>query len=96
MARPIPLELPRRDPREELKCRLDNAPVKHAEAVLSAYEVIQGLYDRGVLDLPAGSSLEEEPVQRLLVLRERREQELDGEVAIRKLIPGGPDRAHAA
>jgi uncharacterized protein YjgD (DUF1641 family) len=55
MARPIPLKLPRRDPREELKCRLDNAPVKHAEAVLSAYEVIQGLYDRGVFDLVRGA-----------------------------------------
>jgi uncharacterized protein YjgD (DUF1641 family) len=55
MARPIPLQLPRHDPREELKSRLDNAPVEHAEAVLAAYEIIQGLYDRGVLDLVRGA-----------------------------------------
>jgi uncharacterized protein YjgD (DUF1641 family) len=55
MARPIPFELSRRDPREELKSRLNNAPVEHAEAVLSAYEVIQGLHDRGVLDLVRGA-----------------------------------------
>jgi uncharacterized protein YjgD (DUF1641 family) len=54
MARPIPFEVSRRDPREELTLRLDNAPVEHAEAVLSAYEVIQGLHDRGVLDLVRG------------------------------------------
>jgi uncharacterized protein YjgD (DUF1641 family) len=55
MARPIPFELSRRDPREELKSRLDNAPVEHAEALLSAYEVLQGLHDRGVLDLVRGA-----------------------------------------
>jgi uncharacterized protein YjgD (DUF1641 family) len=55
MARPIPFELSRRDPREELKSRLHNAPVEHAEAVLSAYEVIQGLHDRGMLDLVRGA-----------------------------------------
>ncbi len=54
MARPIPFELPRRDPREELQSRLQNAPVEHAEAVLAAYEVLQGLHDRGVLDLLRG------------------------------------------
>jgi uncharacterized protein YjgD (DUF1641 family) len=55
MARPIPFELSRRDPREELKSRLDNAPLEHAEAVLSAYEMIQGLHDRGVFDLVRGA-----------------------------------------
>jgi len=51
MARPIPFELPRRDPREELQSRLQNAPAEHAEAVLAAYEVLQGLHDSGVLDV---------------------------------------------
>src|SRR5262249_32936725 len=55
MARPIPFELPRRDPREELHSRLQNAPVEHAEAVLAAYEVLRGLHDRGVLDLMRGA-----------------------------------------
>jgi uncharacterized protein YjgD (DUF1641 family) len=50
MANPIPLELPKRDPREELRVRLDQAPVKHAEAVLAAFEVLQGLHDHGVLE----------------------------------------------
>ena len=55
MARPIPFEMPRRDPREELQSRLENAPAEHAEAVLAAYEVLQGLHDRGVLDLLRGA-----------------------------------------
>lgn len=51
MASPIPLELPRTDPRVALQARLENAPAAHAEALLAAYEVLQGLHDRGVLDL---------------------------------------------
>jgi uncharacterized protein YjgD (DUF1641 family) len=55
MSQPIPLELPRRDPREELRSRLDQAPVEHAEAILAAYEVLQGLHDRGILELMQGA-----------------------------------------
>ena len=55
MAQPIPIEFPDCNAREELIARLRNAPVKHAEAVLSAYEVLQGLHDRGVLDLLRGA-----------------------------------------
>ncbi|HEV7375348.1 MAG TPA: hypothetical protein VGN95_11565, partial [Pyrinomonadaceae bacterium] len=54
MARPIPLELPPRDPREELNSRLQQAPLEHAEAVLASYEVLQGLHDHGVLELMRG------------------------------------------
>ena len=54
MARPIPLELPKRDPREELRSRLEQAPVEHAEAVLAGFEVLQGLHDCGVLELLRG------------------------------------------
>jgi uncharacterized protein YjgD (DUF1641 family) len=54
MARPIPLHLPPRDPREELNSRLRQAPLEHAEAVLAAYEVLQGLHDKGVLELMRG------------------------------------------
>jgi uncharacterized protein YjgD (DUF1641 family) len=54
MARPIPLELPPRDSREELNSRLQQAPLEHAEAVLAAYEVLQGLHDSGVLELMRG------------------------------------------
>jgi len=55
MAQPIPLELPTRDPRAELQSRLLTAPVEHAEALLAAYEVLQGLHDRGVLELLRGT-----------------------------------------
>lgn len=54
MAPPIRLELPPRDPRAELKARLDAAPLAHAEAILSALEVLQGLHDRGALEIGRG------------------------------------------
>ncbi len=55
MAKPIPLELPASDPRAELQARLQNAPREHAEALLAAYEVLQGLHDRGVFELMRGA-----------------------------------------
>jgi uncharacterized protein YjgD (DUF1641 family) len=55
MARPIPLTAPLRDPRAELNARLESAPAEHAEAILAAYEVLQGLHDRGVLELLRGA-----------------------------------------
>jgi uncharacterized protein YjgD (DUF1641 family) len=54
MAQPIPLEVPPRNPREELRARLEHAPEEHAEAILAAYEALQALHDRGVLDLMRG------------------------------------------
>src|ERR1700752_1419210 len=54
MAKPIPLQLPQRDPREELRSRLDRAPLEHAEALLAGYEVLQGLHDCWVLELLRG------------------------------------------
>jgi uncharacterized protein YjgD (DUF1641 family) len=55
MAQPIPLDLPTRDPRVELQARLREAPLEHAQALLAAYEVLQGLHDRGVFDLLRGA-----------------------------------------
>ncbi|MDT7777689.1 MAG: hypothetical protein QOC99_201 [Acidobacteriota bacterium] len=55
MARPISLELPPRDPQRELNSRLQQAPMEHVEAVLAAYEVLQGLHDSGVLELLRGA-----------------------------------------
>src|SRR5258706_315868 len=55
MAQPIHLELPARNPRAELMTRLQNAPVEHAEALLSTYNVLQGLHDRGVLEILRGA-----------------------------------------
>jgi uncharacterized protein YjgD (DUF1641 family) len=54
MAKPIPLELPPRDPRAELRSRLEDAPQEHAEALLAAYEVLQGLHDKGMLETLRG------------------------------------------
>jgi uncharacterized protein YjgD (DUF1641 family) len=55
MARPITLELPKRDPQEELRSRLEKAPAEHAEALLAGFEVLQGLHDQGVLELLRGA-----------------------------------------
>src|SRR5882762_6481409 len=55
MAQPIPLEVPPRNPRAELRSRLEQAPQEHAEAVLAAYEVLQELHSRGVLDIMRGA-----------------------------------------
>jgi uncharacterized protein YjgD (DUF1641 family) len=54
MAKPIVLELPPRDPQEELRSRLERAPQEHAEALLAGYEVLQGLHDAGVLEFLRG------------------------------------------
>src|ERR1700739_3128771 len=46
---PIP-----RSAREELKRRVDAAPVEHADAVLSAYDLLQELHESGTLDVLRG------------------------------------------
>jgi uncharacterized protein YjgD (DUF1641 family) len=55
MALPIALEIPPRNPRAELRSRLEQAPEEHAEAVLAAYEVLQELHNRGVLEIMRGA-----------------------------------------
>src|ERR1700761_4614007 len=55
MARPISLELPRPDPREELRKRLEQAPVEHAEALLDSYELLETLHQHGVFELLRGA-----------------------------------------
>lgn len=55
MARPIPLQVPPRDPQRELNSRLQQVPLEHAEAVLAAYAVLQSLHDSGVLEVLRGS-----------------------------------------
>jgi uncharacterized protein YjgD (DUF1641 family) len=55
MAQAIPAAPRTRDLRAELHARIQNAPDEHAEAVLAAYEVLQGLHDRGVLELLRGA-----------------------------------------
>jgi uncharacterized protein YjgD (DUF1641 family) len=55
MAAPIRFESVRRDAREELSDRLEQAPGEHAEALLAIYDLLQGLHDRGVLDALNGA-----------------------------------------
>ena len=54
MSQPIRFDFPARDARSELQTRLQNAPLQHAEALLSGYDLLQHLHDRGVLDLLRG------------------------------------------
>ena len=56
MARPIGLEVAPRDPREELRKRLEEAPEQHAESLLESYELLQNLHDSGVLRLLRGAA----------------------------------------
>ena len=55
MARAIGLEVTPRDPREELRRKLEDAPEQHAEALLESYELLQSLHDAGVLRLLRGT-----------------------------------------
>src|ERR1700748_3448652 len=42
------------DRREDLIRRVEQAPVEHAEAVLAAYNLLQRLHEKGLLDLVNG------------------------------------------
>jgi uncharacterized protein YjgD (DUF1641 family) len=42
------------DSRDDLIRRVENAPVEHAEAILSAYELLQQLHEKGMLELFSG------------------------------------------
>ncbi len=55
MARPIALEIPPRDARDELRKRLEQAPMEHAEALLDGYELLEELHQHGVFDLLRGA-----------------------------------------
>jgi uncharacterized protein YjgD (DUF1641 family) len=55
MAQPIPLQVAPRDPQRELDVQLQQAPAKHAEAILAAYEVLQSMHDQGVLEVMRGT-----------------------------------------
>jgi len=67
MAQPILLNIPPRDPREALYRRLEEAPQEHAEALLAAYDVLQGLHDRGALELIKGALGSSDKVLQILV-----------------------------
>ena len=54
MAQPIAFDSPKRNFRNELRVRLEQAPDEHAEAILAGYEVLQGLHDNGILEVVRG------------------------------------------
>lgn len=58
MAKPIDVDLLTipRDTRDALKRRVENAPVEHATAVLSAYELLDELHASGTMDLLRGAA----------------------------------------
>jgi len=51
MAQPVPFHVAPRNAHERLRARLETAPDEHAAAVLAAYDILQELHDRGILDL---------------------------------------------
>jgi uncharacterized protein YjgD (DUF1641 family) len=51
MAQRLEFQTPPRDPREVLRARLERAPEDHAEAMLAAYDLLQQIHERGILDL---------------------------------------------
>jgi uncharacterized protein YjgD (DUF1641 family) len=56
MAMPVPLKrITQADPREELLKRIQEAPITHADAVLSSYDLLQRLHDTGTLDVLRGA-----------------------------------------
>jgi uncharacterized protein YjgD (DUF1641 family) len=55
MAQPIPFHASPVDSRHALRLKIEQAPDKHAEAILAAYDLLQALYDRGVLDTAASA-----------------------------------------
>jgi uncharacterized protein YjgD (DUF1641 family) len=54
MAHPITFVPQKHDPRKELMERVEAAPHEHAEALLTAWEVLQTAHDKGMLDLAKG------------------------------------------
>jgi uncharacterized protein YjgD (DUF1641 family) len=54
MAKPIALEIPPRDAKQELLTKLEQAPAEHAAAILDSYELLQALHEAGVLEMLRG------------------------------------------
>jgi uncharacterized protein YjgD (DUF1641 family) len=55
MAVPIKLESSSPNGHQEAQRHLDQAPAKHADALLTAYDLLQALQDRGILDALKGA-----------------------------------------
>jgi len=55
MAEPIRMYTPHADARDQLRRKLENAPVDHADALLAAYDLLQQAQDHRVLDTLRGA-----------------------------------------
>jgi len=55
MAQPIRTFTPHRDEREELRAKVESAPVQHGKALLAAYQLLQQAEDHGILDILRGA-----------------------------------------
>lgn len=55
MAHPLEFHARPADPADALRRRMDTAPKEHAEAILAAYDILQLLHDRGVLEVVRGA-----------------------------------------
>jgi uncharacterized protein YjgD (DUF1641 family) len=55
MAAPITLESTDQNGQDGVQRCLDEAPVNHADALLAAYDLLQRLHDRGILDTLSGA-----------------------------------------
>jgi uncharacterized protein YjgD (DUF1641 family) len=55
MAQPIRTYTPQRNEQEEMRTKVENAPVQHAKALLAAYQLLQEAQDHGVLDVLRGA-----------------------------------------
>src|SRR6267154_1021968 len=67
MAQPIPFNVPPVDSRAGLRARLEHAPDKHAEAILAAYDLLQALHERGILDVATSAlSASDELLEKLV------------------------------
>jgi uncharacterized protein YjgD (DUF1641 family) len=55
MAQPIRSYTPHRNEQDELRSKVENAPLQHAKALLAAYELLQEAQDHGILDTLRGA-----------------------------------------
>lgn len=67
MGQPIAYAVPARNVREELREKVEAAPVEHAEAVLAAFDLLQKLHEQGVLDILRGAVGAKDDLLRTLV-----------------------------
>jgi uncharacterized protein YjgD (DUF1641 family) len=67
MAQPILLTIPPEDPREVLRRRLEDAPLDHAQALLSVFDIVQELHDKGLLEIAKGGLGSGEKVLKIAV-----------------------------